>query len=173
MIALREFETPDAAVVASWVQGPEELTTWSGNSGFTWPFTAEQLTAAHAAVPRRRVLVADGPDGTPISHLALTPDARGWSARIGMILVSPAARGRGIGAAVIEAAMRIAFEELQVHRLDLGVYPHNTRAIGLYERLGFRREGVHREVTLVDGEWWSSVNMSILSHEWPGSGARS
>jgi RimJ/RimL family protein N-acetyltransferase len=60
----------------------------------------------------------------------------------------------------------VAFSEMGVHRVDLGVYTHNTGAIGLYERLGFQREGIHREVTPANGQWWSSLAMSLFDHEW-------
>lgn len=166
MIDLRAFEAGDAVTVASWVDGAEELTTWSGNAGFSWPFDPDQLVAFHAADPDRHTLVATEADGTPVGQISLKPDARRWSARLGMVLVSPQARGRGYGAAMFQAALRVAFEEMKVHRVDLGVYTHNASAIRLYERLGFQREGVQREVTLVNGEWWSSLTMSLLAHEW-------
>jgi RimJ/RimL family protein N-acetyltransferase len=73
-----------------------------------------------------------------------------------MVVVSPWTRGRGYGAAMIQDALTVAFSEMAVHRVDLGVY----------ERLGFQREGVHRDVTLANGQWWSSLTMSLLDHEW-------
>ncbi|WP_181871186.1 GNAT family N-acetyltransferase [Sphaerisporangium album] len=166
MITVRDFQPGDAVAIASWLDGPEALFAWSGNNGFSWPFVPDELVAGHAADPARHVLVGVDTGGSPVAHLILRPDAHNWSARVGMVLVSPASRGRGHGAAIMEAALRLAFEKLGVHRVDLGVYLHNAAAIRLYERLGFVREGVHREVTLVGGEWWSSMNMSILAHEW-------
>jgi RimJ/RimL family protein N-acetyltransferase len=85
------------------------------------------------------------------------------------VLVAPSARGRGIGEALVRAVQRAAFEDVGVHRLALGVYPHNETAIRLYERLGFVREGLLRETAYVSGTWWSSIEMSILEHEWAES----
>jgi RimJ/RimL family protein N-acetyltransferase len=166
MIQLRAFESGDAAAIASWVGDPYALAMWSGNAGFSWPFDASQLVGFHAAESERRVLVATEADGTPVGHLGLKPDRRGWSARLGLLVVSPLRRGRGYGATMIHDALAIAFKELSVHRVDLGVYTQNTGAIALYERLGFQREGVQREVTLVKDQWWSSLTMSLLDHEW-------
>jgi RimJ/RimL family protein N-acetyltransferase len=66
----------------------------------------------------------------------------------------------------VRAALRVAFDERGMHRVGLGVFTHNTAAIGLYERLGFVREGVLREVVCVNGGWWSSIEMGMLEGEW-------
>ncbi|GAA3091381.1 hypothetical protein GCM10010485_31930 [Streptosporangium carneum] len=162
---MRAFEPEDATAVASWVSDIEALTMWSGNSGFSWPFDAGQLMAFHAE-SERRTLVAVEADGTPVGHLSLKPDVPGWSARLGLVMVSPARRGRGYGATMIRDALAVAFDDVRVHRVDLGVYTRNAGAIALYERLGFQREGVQREVTRVNGQWWSALTMSMLDHEW-------
>ncbi|MEV7009956.1 GNAT family protein [Streptosporangium sp. NPDC051022] len=165
MIRLRAFEPEDATVVASWVSDVEALTMWSGHAGFSWPFDARQLVAFYADPGRRPLVVAEA-DGTPVGHLSLKPDVQGWSARLGLVMVSPERRGRGYGAAMIRDALAVAFGDLRVHRVDLGVYTQNAGAIALYERLGFRREGVQREVTRVNGRWWSVLTMGMLDHEW-------
>ncbi|GII75234.1 N-acetyltransferase [Sphaerisporangium rufum] len=166
MIEIRGFRPEDAAAVASWVDGPAALATWSGNSGFGWPFDAGQLLALRAAQPGRRMFVAVEGDGPPLGLVTLLPDRPGWVVRLGLVIVAPAGRGRGAGAAMVGEALRVAFEEMGAHRVDLGVYLHNTGATRLYERLGFRHEGVRREMTLVEGEWWSAADMSILDREW-------
>lgn len=58
--------------------------------------------------------------------------------RILSIGVSPSAQGRGIGAALMNAAERIAAEQGHVE-MGLSVHPENTKALRLYERLGWHR----------------------------------
>ncbi len=154
--------------VASWVEDRRSLATWSGNAGFSWPFDAAQLIDFYAAGPDRRILMATAKDGKPAGHLTFRRQPH-RAARLGMVLLSPDRRGQGLGSAMLVAAITTAFEEMDVHRIELGVYTHNHTAIAVYEKLGFHREGVQREVTLVDGEWWSSLMMSVLEHEWPGA----
>jgi RimJ/RimL family protein N-acetyltransferase len=60
-------------------------------------------------------------------------------ATFGMFVVA-GHRGRGIGAALLEEALRWAREH-RVERVELTVYPHNDAAIGLYRRFGFVEEG--------------------------------
>jgi diaminopimelate decarboxylase len=61
------------------------------------------------------------------------------TASIGMFVTS-GWRGRGVGTALMEEAMRWA-RDMGIERVDLTVYPHNQAAISLYRRFGFVEEG--------------------------------
>jgi putative acetyltransferase len=60
-------------------------------------------------------------------------------ASLGM-LVAEEWRGRGVGSALLAEAFRWA-RWAGVEKLALTVYPHNERAVGLYEKFGFIVEG--------------------------------
>ena len=60
-------------------------------------------------------------------------------ATLGMFVVADR-RGRGIGTALMRAAMRWAGDH-GVERVELTVYPHNEAATALYRRFGFEQEG--------------------------------
>jgi RimJ/RimL family protein N-acetyltransferase len=60
-------------------------------------------------------------------------------ATLGMFVIA-SHRGRGIGTALMDEAMRWAREQ-RLERIELTVYPHNERAIALYRRFGFVEEG--------------------------------
>lgn len=77
------------------------------------------------------------------------------------------APGSGMGGAMLAALLRWAFTEKGVHRIELDVFPHNTRAHRAYVRAGFVEEGVMRECILgEDGEYRSLVIMALLRPEW-------
>lgn len=57
------------------------------------------------------------------------------------------------------------FNELQLHKVYLWTQSYNTRAQRCYEKCGFVREGVHRESAFVKGEYYDSLLMGILRHE--------
>ena len=63
-------------------------------------------------------------------------------ARLYSIAVADAARGRGIGEALVRAVERAAHAHGR-RRLRLEVRQDNAGAIRLYERLGYRRFGAH------------------------------
>ncbi|MBR0164366.1 MAG: ribosomal protein S18-alanine N-acetyltransferase [Lachnospiraceae bacterium] len=58
------------------------------------------------------------------------------------ICVEPAYRGQGIARALIEEAMRLAYEQHDASEYTLEVRISNTAARMLYEALGFENEGI-------------------------------
>jgi RimJ/RimL family protein N-acetyltransferase len=88
------------------------------------------------------------------------------------IAVGPAThRGRGYGYESLRLALRFAFHELNLYRVQLSVFAYNERAIRLYERLGFQREGVYREFLERDGRRHDMILYGILRHEWQAAEA--
>jgi len=77
-------------------------------------------------------------------------------------------RGRGLGSLAVKKLCEVAFRELRAQRVELGVYPENKRAIGVYERCGFKREAILRRWIYNDGKWRDALWMSLLRREWGG-----
>lgn len=78
-------------------------------------------------------------------------------------------KGQGFGRATLRLAKKIAFEQLDAHRLWLDVRERNLLAQGLYKSEGFQEEGVLRECILLEGEYQSLIVMSLLAEEYYGS----
>jgi RimJ/RimL family protein N-acetyltransferase len=80
---------------------------------------------------------------------------------IGM-MVAPDWRGRGVGSALLEAAMHWA-RERGLHKLSLSVFPHNAAALALYRKFGFVEEGRRvKHYRRANGEIWDSIEMGLL-----------
>jgi RimJ/RimL family protein N-acetyltransferase len=80
--------------------------------------------------------------------------------RLGMGLL-PEVRGHGVGARLVRAAVDAA-RERGIERIELEVFASNTRALQLYERLGFEREGVKRQARKLDGAVEDNILMARL-----------
>ena len=78
------------------------------------------------------------------------------------ISVTDAWQGKGVGKALMEAAIDLADKWLNLTRLELEVYSDNDAAIRLYERFGFEREGVLRQHAFRDGCYVDSIMMARL-----------
>ena len=81
--------------------------------------------------------------------------------RIG-ISVSEAWQGKGVGTALMQAAIDLADNWLNLTRLELEVYSDNETAIHLYERFGFEREGLMRQHAFRNGQYVDSLMMARL-----------
>jgi RimJ/RimL family protein N-acetyltransferase len=77
--------------------------------------------------------------------------------------------GQGYGSEAMSLVLDFAFNELNLYRIQLTVYSYNEHAIRMYERLGFRREGVYREFLYRDGQRHDMLLYGLLRHEWPGA----
>ncbi len=75
-------------------------------------------------------------------------------------------RGRGLAKEAMTLAVEFAFYELNLHRLQLSVIAYNKNAIGLYESLGFTREGIVREFVHRDNKRYDLYLYGLLKEEW-------
>lgn len=74
--------------------------------------------------------------------------------------------GKGCGTDAMRLALHYAFTELNLHRVSLGVFEYNPRAIRSYEKAGFRMEGRQRQALSRNGKRWDFIEMGILRDEW-------
>lgn len=75
-------------------------------------------------------------------------------------------KGKGFGRETLKLIKKIAFEQLNAHRLWLDVRHKNQRAQNLYKSEGFIEEGILRECILYNGSYESLIVMSILKNEY-------
>ena len=71
-------------------------------------------------------------------------------------------RGKGVGSALLEAALDLADNWLGVIRVELQVYTDNEAGIALYEKFGFEIEGTHRHSALRNGEYADAYSMARI-----------
>lgn len=86
-------------------------------------------------------------------------------AGIGM-MVHDAYQGRGIGTALMAAAIDLADRWLGLMRLELDVYPDNEPARRLYRKMGFVEEGVQKKAVFRDGQY---VDLVMMARFRPGT----
>jgi len=170
-IALKPLEISDFDQLAKWIPSKRFHVQWCGTI-FRFPLGETQLQKyleKCGGVPPRRLAfkaVDAGNNMVGQINFHIVNVEHGY-AHLGPILVGdPALRGKGIGSEMICKMQEIAFKELNLHRIDLYVFDFNTSAISCYEKMGFVKEGLLRDTTRVEDEYWSPYLMSILASEW-------
>lgn len=160
-IRIRAAEAADAEAVRRIYAAPRAQ---AGTLQLPFPSveTWRQRLAGLAA--GRHALVAEV-DGEVVGQIGLYTHAdtprRAHVAGIGMG-VRDDWQGRGIGGALLAAAIDLAENWLQVTRIEIEVYADNAAAIGLYEKHGFVREGLHRRHAFRDGAYVDTLSMAWL-----------
>ena len=85
----------------------------------------------------------------------------------------PGVSGHGYATEAATAVLRLAFEELGLHRVEAKLDARNARSAALCERLGMRLEAHLVENELFKGEWSDLLVYGLLRKEWSPSSCRS
>jgi ribosomal-protein-alanine N-acetyltransferase len=73
--------------------------------------------------------------------------------------------GCGYTTEAVKLAVRYAFEELKLHRVEAGVMPENIGSLRVLEKAGFQKEGIERKGVEINGQWQDHQILSILSED--------
>jgi L-amino acid N-acyltransferase YncA/protein-tyrosine-phosphatase len=111
-----------------------------------------QFDKAH--LPAHRFVALDG-DGTVLGWVAVVPvsDRCTYAGVVEhSVYVHPAARGRGVGRALLTALIS-STEEAGIWTIQAGVFPENTASIALHVSAGFREVGRRERLGKLHGSW--------------------
>ena len=150
-MAVRLYPMPRcrAALAVQW-QSEASFALWPNNP-FTWPLTAAQTKGFWLRCRREGAQLLLACEGTrPVGQLWAQQRADG-SVHLGLILIAPHARGKGMG----EAMMRCAAARFAPAAVTVDVYESNIPARRCYEKAGFRPCAAQPQAGLVrmEREW--------------------
>jgi len=166
LTALTEGDLP---TMARWHQDAEFLRLYDSRPAY--PKTEAELARWLEELQKDRCTFAFAvrpvEDDDLIGYLEL--DGIIWQHGVcgmGLGIGDPADRGRGFGHEATQLALRYAFHELNLHRVQVTVFAYNSASIALLDKLGFRREGVYRERLQRDGKRYDMYLYGMLRREW-------
>lgn len=172
---LRPFTGDDVPAVLAAIQDPDvaRLTGSAHDDTATAPMRPEDLDKARGWYATRNqqddrldLAVVDRASGRCVGEAVLNEwDQANQSCNF-RILLGPAGQGRGLGTEATRLIVGHGFEHVRLHRISLEVYAFNPRARRVYEKAGFRAEGVLRESLRYGDRWVDATVMSILAAEW-------
>lgn len=168
-IRLTAVTKEDMPVLARWYQDPGFLRLW--NADPAKPQTEADVSkwqeeeAKKENAYRFAIRPLEGNDLLGLLEL----DGILWNNGTGWIAIGFGDRGhwgKGYGSEAMRLLLDFAFGELNLHRVQLTVFAYNERAIHLYEKLGFVREGIYREFLHRDGTRYDMYLYGLLRREW-------
>jgi RimJ/RimL family protein N-acetyltransferase len=165
-VLLRRPEPRDAEALYAQKNDPDVANLLGGFSrGYSHADILAWIERHRSAPDEALWVIADEADRC-LGHVGLYKiDGRVRSAEFAIMLGDKPSWGRGIGKRVTRFALEYGFRVLNLHRIELTVLATNERARKLYERLGFRTEGVLRHAQFKAGSYVDVVVMGLLEHE--------
>ena len=80
-------------------------------------------------------------------------------------VIDPEYQGRGIATEAAKRSVEFLFENLHAHKVIIITRDTNEQSWKLAERLGFTREGHHRECSTANGKRWGLYYYGMLRDE--------
>ncbi len=87
-------------------------------------------------------------------------------AKIGIFIGDEYYQNKGYGTDALKTILRFSFNELNLNKVSLDTFSFNQRARKVYERLGFKIDGILREDIFRNGKYYDNIIMSILEKEY-------
>jgi putative acetyltransferase len=160
-IVIRRAEPADAEAIQQTFLGPKAI---AGTLQLPYP-SVEMWRRRLAEVATDNVLLLASIDADVVGNLGLHPASKSPRRRhvgqLGMA-VRDDRQGRGVGTALLKAAIDLADGWLNYQRLELWVYTDNLAALHLYRKFGFAIEGTCRAYAFRDGQYVDACAMARL-----------
>ncbi|WP_195573844.1 GNAT family N-acetyltransferase [Paenibacillus sp. 1001270B_150601_E10] len=103
----------------------------------------------------------------PIGDIELQEiDGMNRSAGLRIAINGGSHQGKGFGSEAIRLMLDYAFGICNLHRVELNVYAYNERAIHVYQKIGFKQEGIQRDALFYNHRYYNSIIMSMLEDEY-------
>ncbi|MBQ6496686.1 MAG: GNAT family N-acetyltransferase [Firmicutes bacterium] len=165
---IRESQFDDYKYFAEWEVDPFVTQYLSYDEDRTYEDVVEEAYANRADDTKIDYTIVDKMTGEPIGRVFLSRiDRHSDSLDITKIYIGNADyRGKGVAREVLEELLRYCFIFLHLERVTLDYYTGNVRASSLYEKMGFKPEGVARNSTKKDGKYYDLNLMSMLKSEY-------
>lgn len=173
-IYLRPLEREDAPLFVVWLNDPEVTRTLSMHRPVDLATEEEFI----ATIPKSEHDFVLGVALQATNELIGTVGIHDidWKNRHGTFGINVGAKhewNKGYGTEATGLMVAYAFDTLNLHRVRLLVFASNARAIRMYEKVGFRREGILRQDRFHAGRYWDTIAMAILRDEWDATGQQS
>lgn len=157
---------------ASRDDAPELITMNRVNRGFHSPWSSPFTDAA--GFERWFGRLSSGPNVGLVARISTTNEIVGviniteivmgafQSAYLSYYGASRFAR-QGVMSEALALAIRYAFDDLGLHRLEANIQPENLASVALVRKLGFMKEGFSKAYLRINGAWCDHERWALLN----------
>lgn len=167
MIKLREIEYDDIRIINRWRNDPEVIKTLGANYRYINLETEKRWYENYLEHRDRNIRLMIVAENEPVGMVnLLNIDHLNRHAEFSIQIGNTKFQSKGIGTRATQMILSHGFENLNLHRIYLTVLKTNERAIALYKKIGFVKEGTLREVVYKNDEYADMLLMSMLKNEY-------
>lgn len=175
-VVLRPLHQGDFQILYKWINDPEIMKLWYGRDK---PRSKEWVEKHFTSILEEKdpsQCWTIEVEGKPIGYIYNTPEKDGdtgeFNGRIELdILIGEKDEwNKGYGTDALLAMVNHAFSVQKAERVWLTPRSSNPRAIHVYEKVGFKQEGILRHFEKFEGKWINCVMMSLLKDEFHHGG---
>jgi RimJ/RimL family protein N-acetyltransferase len=154
-----------------------ESVFWSGEGERNFLSTAqiEAEQKRRSESPHQHLSIRFGvltKDDQPIGDFGINwISGHNRNANLGASIGEPDYWGGGYGTDALLLLIEYCFRSLDMRKVWLNTMSINARVIRQMEKVGFKHEGLLRQSTYVDGQWYDEPIYGMFCEEWPGYSA--
>lgn len=141
-----------------------EIEKHKENRDFLWIGTREEHESEIKDPNHLLLIFKEKEDGRTAGYALIRLDKKSEIFEVRRIAITEKAKGYGREA--MEALLKEAFENMNINRFWLDVYPDNVIGIKLYESMGMHRDGVLRQNYKAERGYLDQIIYSMLKDEY-------
>lgn len=168
-VKLSHYYETDGKDLASWQWDDDFVNPLA--SDMIHPYTAEDweklFREASNSYENVEFTVRKVVDDSLIGFVGLSDiSVRNHSCELGIGFPKKEDRSKGYGQETLSLILDYGFNNLNMHKIKLSVYPFNTGAVKAYTNAGFVKEGTSRNEVFYDGKWVNIDHYAIFQEDW-------
>ncbi len=171
MYKLRELERKDLQIINTWRNDPELIQYLGAPYRFINIDVDNQFYDGYMASRNTTVRCAIVTDKSDVILGLITlanVNYLNQTAVLHIMIGDKENHGKGIGTFAVSTMVAHAFYNMNLRRVELNVLTSNERAIHVYEKVGFKREGLKRKAVYKNGEFVDMYSYAVLKEEFTG-----
>lgn len=155
-IAIKDFDT-----IKNWIIDERTHAMWCANLT-SYPIEKNDFEKLLDEAMLRfgdSPFVVTSKEGSLIGFFCYSLNLENNEGMLKFVMVNPDIRGKGYGKAMLQLAIKYAFEMTKASAVHLNVFPENVRAKKCYEAVGFIERKLDKDVFKFKDELWGRCNM--------------
>jgi [ribosomal protein S5]-alanine N-acetyltransferase len=118
--------------------------------------------------PKRYVLRMTGKNESFIGLIGITPGKVNYKNAEIWYKLMPEYWKQEYATEAVKGILNVCFNQLNLHRITAGCATDNHASYRVLEKAGFSREGMHRKILPIRGDWYDNFSYAILEEDFAG-----